>query len=177
MRQMRFLLAFFMGFLAASPLSAEPIETVKYEYYEVHGLTAKEIRENMNQHHKRAHGFGNHDANTLSNVNWRGGNPPTVTIVITFQMPKWVDYAKGPRDLQETWQRFEKNLQVHEDGHKQINEECARAVEQRILSEGPKPGRRFKHDVDEIFTLYSRKQIAYDKETQHGRTQGAVFNG
>jgi len=176
-RQIRFLLACLLCSSAVPPLFAEPIETVKYEYYEVRGLTAREIRASMEEHHKRTHGFAGHDAKTLTNTNWSTGHPPTVTINIIFQMPQWVDQAAAPREVQEAWKRFEKAVQTHEDGHRKIAEECAKAVEARVLAEGPKPGRDLKHDVNNIFTLYNRKQISYDKETQHGKAQGAVLNG
>ena len=159
-----------------SPIFAEPIIKARTEYYEIHGITAKDIRKDMNQHRLRTEGFENHDANAICDINWRCGRSPIVTLDITFQMPKWVDYSKGSRELQEEWQRFEKSTKIHEEGHRRIAEEYSRAVERRILAEGPMIAGKLDTDLNDILADCSRKQIEYDNATDHGKTQGAFFN-
>jgi predicted secreted Zn-dependent protease len=159
-----------------SPIFAEPIIKVRTEYYEVHGVTAKDIAKEMEQHRLQAEGFQDYYANTIGDISWRCGRSPIVTLDITFQMPKWVDYSKGSKELQDEWQRFEKSTKIHEEGHQRIAEEYARAVERRILAEGPMITGKLDTDLNDILADCSRKQIEYDNATDHGKTQGAFFN-
>ena len=167
-----FCLVFLSGISSAF---AEPVETVKTEYYEVHGATLKEVRQSINKHSSTTHNFGSHDALTESRIDTKWGTPPVVTLVITFKMPKWVESSSAPKAVQEKWQAYIKSVQFHEDGHAKIARECARAVEQREIAEGPKPGRNLNHDINNIYTDYDKKQLAYDKETKHGQLQNPVI--
>jgi predicted secreted Zn-dependent protease len=162
-------------FLAFAPVFAEPVETVKTEYYEVHGADMKEVRRSMDQHSRMTHNFGNRDALTDYKINTKWGNPPVVMLDVTYIMPKWVECSQAPKGLQEKWQNYVKGVQFHEDGHRKIAEDCARAVEQRMVSEGPRPSNKLNHDIRIIYTEYNRKQLEYDRITKHGQNQGINF--
>lgn len=163
---------FFLGIASAF---AEPVETVKTEYYEVHGTNMEEVRKSMDQHSHMTHNFGNRDALTDSKMNTKWGNPPIVTLDVTYIMPKWVEISQAPKDLQEKWQNYVKGVQFHEDGHRKIAEDCARAVEQRAIVEGQHPGRKYGHDINIIYDEYGKKQLEYDRITKHGQNQGVNF--
>ncbi len=163
--------------ITTSSLFAQPQQTVRYEYYEVHGLTAAEIRKSLDEHQHRTHGFGGHDALTSSKLLWRGGPQPSVRADILYQLPKWVDGDQAPAELRETWKRFQKAILIHEDGHRQLIEDEVRAIEQMVIAAGPRPNRYLSRDVNVLMQSFDKKQQEYDKITWHGRTQGAVFNG
>lgn len=154
---------------------AEPIENVKTEYYEVHGSDMKEVRKSMDQHSRMTHNFGNRDALTDYKINIKWADPPVVMLDVTFIMPEWVECSQAPKGLQKKWLDYVKGLQFHEDGHKKIAEDCASAVEQRAISEGPRPGKTLNRDIANIYQEYSRKQLEYDRVTKHGQNQGVNF--
>ncbi|HTL71318.1 MAG TPA: DUF922 domain-containing protein [Candidatus Eisenbacteria bacterium] len=160
--------------LAARPVSAQPQITVRTEYYDVTGLTDADIRASMDAHHKRTHGFGMHDAITDFDTKWTSAEPPSVVGSIVFRMPRWVDHDRAPAELQERWDKFVRALQTHEDGHRRIDEEEAAAAEQ-MLRTADRRSRTFNRDMNLLYQAYWKKQLAYDKETEHGGKQGAVF--
>jgi len=135
----------------------------------------KEVRKSIDQHSHMAHGFGSHDAITNFRINPKWGNPPVVAVDITYIMPKWVESSQAPKDVQKKWQAYIEKLQFHEDGHRKIDEDCARAVEKRYIAEGPRPGRRFNSDINAIYQEYNKKQFEYDRVTKHGQLQGVEF--
>jgi len=176
MRLIRFYALSIIFLIATAPLYAQPAETVRYEYYDVHGLTAQDIRASLDDHQRHTHGFGGHDAMTSSKLYWTSGARASVRVDILYQLPKWVDSEQAPADLREAWHRFQKAILVHEDGHRQLIEEEVQAIEQMVLAAGPQPNGRLSHDVNILMGTFDKKQIEYDRVTQHGRTQGAVFN-
>ncbi len=159
----------------ATVCSATPQITIRTEYYDVQGLTDSEIRANLDAHQRKTHGFGGHDGMTTSNFHW-WASPPRVQGEIVYHMPHWTDEERAPATLREKWGRFIKALQIHEDGHRQIIENETIAIEQALLSADRSKQSRLSHDINILMGSFDRKQLDYDKETQHGKTQGAVFN-
>ena len=164
-------LLFFAGII---PVFAEPTVTVKTEYYKVHGATLKEVRQSINKHSSTTHNFGGRDALTDYKADTKWGNPPVITLVITYIMPEWVECAGAPKNLQKKWHDYINSVQFHEDGHGKIAREYARALEQRMIAEGPRPGRNINRDINKICQEFSKKQLEYDKQTKHGQNQNPV---
>ncbi|MCU0762034.1 MAG: DUF922 domain-containing Zn-dependent protease [Hydrogenophaga sp.] len=84
----------------------------------------------------------------------------------------------APTEAQQVFDRFVTALREHEMGHYQFGLDAAHRIDQAIAALPPQPsctalqaaanqlGRRL---LDEAI----RAEIAYDRDTQHGRTQGA----
>lgn len=99
---------------------------------------------------------------------------------LTMTLPKWRSKRQATRLLIEQWDRYFDNLLFHEQGHTRIGREATIEVLTRV--EGISP----KRTCDEMQTAveelaqqvirdYVAKDMDYDKETEHGLTQGARF--
>ncbi|MEA2025517.1 MAG: DUF922 domain-containing protein [Chloroflexota bacterium] len=98
-------------------------------------------------------------------------------VEVSMTYPNW----KRPRDAHpavvETWQRFVENLEVHELGHVTIALQGADAIDDRLdagfsASTCKKAGKRADDKATSIFERYARASKRYDKETEHGLSQG-----
>lgn len=94
-------------------------------------------------------------------------------------MPRWVDAAAAPLDLQRRWSDHYAALQRHEDGHIQHGRELALLVKERLMGLGVMACDRLKALArDESQRLYENlkaRDKEYDARTNHGATQGALF--
>jgi predicted secreted Zn-dependent protease len=94
-------------------------------------------------------------------------------------MPRWVDAAAAPLDLQRRWSDHYAALQRHEDGHIQHGRELALLVKERLMGLGVMACDRLKALArDESQRLYENlkaRDKEYDARTNHGATQGASF--
>ncbi len=94
-------------------------------------------------------------------------------------MPRWIDEAKAPADLRSRWTRYAAALKTHEEGHIQHGRELAQLLRERLLGFGNMACTQ-AHDIaqNEYNRLYSNvkdRDKEYDRRTQHGSSQGAVF--
>ncbi len=182
-------LVFGVMLLTASELCAEPVVSVSHQFYEIEGSTHEELREEMNRKGMSGKDGEIHYAYTTWNIHWNyqplfdGVCSPvsvTVSVWITYNMPKWRNFSSGEESLRQEWARYLEALQSHEDGHRRIGMDAALAIEQAISTIG-----QFR-DCDElqkavnevgqrVLENYRQVEIGYDLTTGHGRTQGAVF--
>ncbi|MEM1055936.1 MAG: DUF922 domain-containing protein [Bacteroidota bacterium] len=98
-------------------------------------------------------------------------------VVIT--LPTWEPPRGTPYELKRDWARFETALRRHEDGHREIAEWGAREVYHALRSLRTPTcdtiddaGREIAQRLRETSEL---RQAAFDRQTGHGRTQGAVW--
>lgn len=172
--------------LTSALAQAEVQPSLVVQTYEVRYRADTSLRQSITdaspvRHHGRTfHGF------TRWNVKWQfwwmelpGGQcrvDRTVTRVdAVITLP---ELRGAPADAQQAFDRFVTALRQHEMGHYQFGLEAAHRIDQAIASLPPQPsctalqaaanqlGRRL---LDEAI----RAEIAYDRDTQHGRTQGA----
>jgi predicted secreted Zn-dependent protease len=161
-----------------------------YDYYQIYGATVSELQEEVNT--KGPEDFdGRVWAYAAWNINWNypfkteNGRcvlyePIEVTINVTYTLPKWDKPNNASPDLTSKWDKFYKNLVIHEKGHKDIALNIARLIFHDFqnmksyqncdifLSELDKTGYGYidkAHDEDK----------KYDLDTGHGITQGAIF--
>lgn len=102
-----------------------------------------------------------------------------LTVNVLYTLPRWADRDWSTRDLRTRWDRYARSLAMHERGHGEIALKVAhmieadvvgRAAETCALVDGEVAGR-----ISEIMREGERLQNAYDRQTQHGATQGASF--
>jgi predicted secreted Zn-dependent protease len=159
--------------------------SVSTDYYSIAGLTADELRAQMDQY-----GPGEYDAYTGWNVRWlyfrstvSGGcatGPLTVSVEVTFTLPLWNAPAEAPQALVDRWNAYLAALQLHEDGHKAIGIEVGNEVLRALQDFSAYPScdeldRAVSATAEHVLNEYRRREEIYDQTTDHGATQGARF--
>lgn len=167
-----------------------PVVKEKYEYYEVCGCCETDINSDLKQKCIKWTDGNKYDSVTNWKLKWdyshssaAGACAPdsfTVTVDITFQLPKWVRTADAPQSLADKWDRYIKKLLAHEQGHRDIAVEAANELTRSV---GDLPPSRTCAELDRSVQAMSHERMnkliddqkRYDTVTNHGRTQGAVF--
>jgi len=169
-----------------------PVVNVKTNYYTVRGNSPQQLRQQLNQLGPISRTGRRFDGNTKWRIRWNYGysNRPNqcqltnaqITVNVTITMPRWQTQANAPIQLKQRWQRYIKALQLHENGHRDHGVAAARELTnslrqlgQRRFSSCTAMSQQFKQTSDRIISYYSQRDRDYDRVTQHGRTQGAVF--
>jgi predicted secreted Zn-dependent protease len=179
------LLAVLMGGqrCAAAPDSL----TVTTNHYLVTGSTLREIRQSINRLRPGGEKAG-HDALTTWKIGWnvRVGSVAgeyrvtsfTTTTTILITLPSWrVSTNAAPR-VMETWLSYYSALQKHEWSHATNGMLAAEALRQRVGEIGPDstPERlqqRVQAVADVVIAEYKIRDKNFDRETNHGRKDGA----
>ncbi len=173
--------------LAISTANAGLKTNVKTTTYDVFGNTVNEVRNQLSA----CTPFSPYDAYTSWYINWQYGflyteedgcklTDATVGVQVQHMYPKWQSSAGAENGLATKWQNYISKLTLHEEGHR------SRYIQygQKILS-----GLQTMPTQNDCSVLEQQanskagafveelKQIdaAYDDETGHGATQGAVF--
>ncbi|MBI3741065.1 MAG: DUF922 domain-containing protein, partial [Chloroflexi bacterium] len=104
----------------------------------------------------------------------------TVSIAVTITLPALKTVTGVPNDVLTRWNTFIRNTSTHEQGHAKLALQGARDY-QRDLGNFPPAAdcdlfQNQLRDLDKRdFDAIDRANIKYDKDTEHGLTQGAVF--
>jgi predicted secreted Zn-dependent protease len=153
-----------------------------FQYYEVHGSTADELRAGMAQAGPHGSGGAEFAANTSWQFHWSwnqstsGGvcHPTNVQITysITIEFPHWAPPADAVPGLVDRWTAFTQSLATHEDGHAVRVIQNAGTVADAISAASCANASAAAQSA-----LNSIQQIndQYDIDTNHGATQGAVW--
>lgn len=157
-------------------------------YYEIEGLSRAEISAAL-----RTHGPSVHGQQFFGLTEWEMGveyqpveveagcaiDDLTVHVSTETRLPRWPSDAVASAALSEAWDRFIIALDAHEDGHRIYAEEAAETVRLRLLDIEAATCDRLDSAARRVMTTVMREyetlQRAYDAETGHGRTQGAVW--
>jgi len=173
--------------LSAPPRSATAKampNVIHTDYYEINGATARELLASMRANQP----FANYAA-TEWHVDWNYDcllNPNecilrsfNVRVRVRFILPHWVDSQNADQALQEEWKRYFGALQIHESGHagfgiaagkellRLVNSKEWRAADRKELKA------RIDEECEKTLREFKAQEVAYDKKTDHGRTQGA----
>jgi predicted secreted Zn-dependent protease len=103
----------------------------------------------------------------------------TVEVAVTTHLPRWARTPSAPRSLSRAWERFLRALTEHEHGHRALAEEAADAIRHRLATVTASTCERIdgeaQREMAAVMREYEARNRAYDAETGHGRTQGAVW--
>jgi len=164
--------------------------TITNNYYQVDGATSEELRAQLDKLGPLDESGQHFAAKTDGNLNWswsysEGGGKCTLhditaQLEIIFTLPRWTPPANAPAELVDKWNKFITALQVHENGHKDIN---IKVVNEFMMAVKTLPSYatcdELKLALDkagqDVVDKTHQQNIAYDASTQHGRTQGAIF--
>jgi predicted secreted Zn-dependent protease len=182
-------------FHSLTPIQAQsqPVVAIKTVYYPINGATAGQLRQQMNQLGPISQTSGQRfDARTDWYVRWNyqyfsQGNRCKLTAIrvradVSIILPQWKQSANAAKGLVDRWNQYIKALRLHEDGHKDNGIATSREVLQ-LLKQFPAKsscselGAAANKAAQSIISQYSQRDLDYDRKTQHGVTQGAVFSG
>ncbi|HJP97042.1 MAG TPA: DUF922 domain-containing Zn-dependent protease [Rhodanobacteraceae bacterium] len=159
-------------------------------YYDVAGNTANALRRQLNEKGPLGESGKRFDAYTHWYVNWRYRYRPTATgceftnvtvsVTGTITLPRRVDESQAPELLEQDWNHYLAALHLHEHGHYVHGLDAAREIEAlgRSFHAAGDCGTfvaDFNRRARAITDRYAAMDKTYDRDTDHGRTQGAVF--
>lgn len=103
---------------------------------------------------------------------------PVVTLDTEVILPRWLPDPDAPYDLRRDWQLFHSRLEQHERTHQRFGEQAAREVLGVLHTfRGPcdTADAEIQRRAQAIMDAYDARNRAYDQQTGHGRTEGAVW--
>ena len=102
-----------------------------------------------------------------------------VDLNVTITLPRWKASRIAPYRLRRSWDRFDRALRRHEDGHREIAEWSAREVYHALRSLRAPTCETVDTEAHALAMrlreVSEQRQKAYDHQTGHGRTQGAIW--
>ena len=170
--------------------TTRPLVIEKYEFYEVKGGCEKDLLGQMAQKGCRWDDGKIYNSVTSWSWQWEYGHDHahqacspeavTVTLEIITRYPEWVQAADAPQPLVDKWNDYLKSLMVHESGHRDMAVAEATAFSRAVKE---LPSGKSCSELDRIVQALSRERMeklnadsqAYDLATNHGITQGALF--
>jgi predicted secreted Zn-dependent protease len=172
--------------LAMSSAHAEDPQIV---YYDVAGNSATALRQQMTAKGPLDDGK-RFDAHTDWYVKWNYRYRPTasgceftsmdVSLSGTILLPRWNHADDASNALVQKWDTYLAALRLHENGHYAQGANAAKAIEAFARSSHGSGDcaamvSEFNDQARAIVDKYKAQDAAYDRATDHGRTQGAQF--
>lgn len=103
----------------------------------------------------------------------------TVHIAVETHLPRWTPSAEASKNLHGAWDHFVAALDEHERGHRVLAEEAAEAIRHELARVQAAACDQLdplaQRAMTAVMSTYESRNLAYDAETGHGRTQGAVW--
>lgn len=100
-------------------------------------------------------------------------------VQIRYTLPLWAGLEHASKPLQREWKRYQSAVRRHEQGQADFGVAAATEMSRLVRSKSwSAPSRKeLKAQIDEacgkILKDFQAHEAAYDRETDHGRTQGA----
>ena len=176
--------------LSSVLLYCEPRISINTNYYSLYSTSVSGLRKEMNKKGIKWTDGKTYDGFTSWYVKWRyeyytsddycSLTNVDVSVDVEYTLPRWSVKLLGNMDLRIKWIRYSDALKKHEDGHRDFGIGAARDIEEALLSIGSRPrcdtlGADANAIAYRILDDFRRKETEYDRKTEHGRTQGAVF--
>lgn len=156
--------------------------------YRITGSTPAELRRSMLDAGPEE-GGGRFYAYTSWHVRWRYDYAPSggvcrmddvdVRFRSRIQLPRWDPPADADDRTVSAWRDFVTALREHEYGHRDIGARAARDILERLRSMTVRRcddmSERANAEAHGILDLYRLREDRYDRTTNHGETQGAIW--
>ena len=152
------------------------VSSAEMLYYRVYGSTEEELRREI-----QIKGPQEYAAYTAWEVSWTWAgygsllcdvSNPIVDAEVTVTFPNWDPPVNAPPELIEKWSAFIAALAVHEQGHVDHVYESLPRIETAIQNADCLTA---EEAAQEVIQEMNQFDLDYDRETGHGRSQGAVF--
>ena len=174
----------------AAPVPAEPLVRMHTSYYYVDGLSAMALAAQIDQLGPSGADGIRYAGKTKWDVQWKFTHEQrgvschikevAVAIGIAQVLPRWRGEAKGAVALRTRWRQFRDALKRHEDRHADHGLAAGRGIEAVLLA--TKPASNCEEialaanaSAHALVKKYRKLDEAYDRETEHGRNQGATL--
>ncbi len=154
-------------------------------FYDVDGMNTGDIRTSINKNRLPS----KHDAWTEWQIffgyRYERENEKyklasfTVEVKTKIILPRLKNIDKKPQPIQVEWKRYTDLLKMHEEGHVDIGIACGNEVHKWVMKKVvlTDTESEMKNQIGKIRRAILRKyqsiEYKYDKDTDHGRTQGA----
>lgn len=159
------------------------IEHAQIIYYDIAGSTADELRASMNQLRPNDPYDGDKPVDSYTDWyiswNWPGYgtencdlSAANVTYTINITMPRWIPPADASPELIAKWEKYIQNLTFHEKGHVDNVVNNYSSVNTAIQNASCLTA---EAEAQKALVALREFDASYDNETDHGKTQGAVF--
>ncbi|MBN1379365.1 MAG: DUF922 domain-containing protein [Gammaproteobacteria bacterium] len=167
-----------------------PVIKEQYHYYTIEGLSAAELRQQMDNLGIKWEDEKTYDAITKWNVRWRFKYDETdilcyIASVTTFSdvdytYPQWINANEADDVLHKKWLNYLVALEKHEQGHRNFAVGAATQIERSIEKLSAEKscdqlGDKANQIGHQTLEKYINLEREYDLKTRHGETQGAVF--
>lgn len=173
-----FLLLFALG------VSARAQNSVSWttNFYAVSGTNFREIRRSIDQNRPWKDNF---DGDTRWDIHWRfttvkgasdcSSSSFSTTTKIVVTLPRWTPPPDVLSEVKTQWTRYWTNLAQHEAGHARIGLAAAAEMQKQIAGVGAQADcAKLKQLINDranaVVADYRRREVEYDKLTDHGRT-------
>lgn len=169
---------------------APPRVRETYEYYEVGGSCEKDLQCSMAEKAVRWNDGNKYDSVTGWKVKWDYApvrasgscvaDAFTVSVDVTFRLPKWVRTDNVPPSLAKKWDAYLGKLMTHERGHRDLVVAAANELNRTVAQLSPAPTcAELERNIGTLcrarLEKLDQEQNRYDAATEHGITQGALF--
>lgn len=157
-------------------------------YYAVEGGDARALRDSIRQRGPRdAHGAWAASTGWVFRWSFRAVadagcriESARVDLDVNYTYPQWIAPPNAAPGLLAAWGTFVARLEVHEEGHAAIAAASARDIVGALEGLGPRAScddlaGAARSLADGLLARHAEAQVAYDRETGHGVTQGAVL--
>ena len=173
---------------AAAASYVDPQVSESINYYVFGGATVAEMNAQLARLGPKT-AEGSFHAYTSWYVKWNydydrssgtcGLGPVRTTVTVNYRLPKWAR-PKAPRELAVKWDAYAVALRSHEDGHRDIGVEAGRAVARALAQLPRQPSCEQLESLadktgERILQEAQAREVEYDRRTNHGATQGAIF--
>jgi predicted secreted Zn-dependent protease len=175
---------------AATVTRADPIVTQTLYFYDVAGVTAQELRTELNRHGPFDQQGRRFDGFTRWWVRWRytyKAVPEGCAIAdvstsadVGITLPRLSADAAAPDDVKQKFADYVAKLRIHEDGHAKHAIDIAGRIEAAIAALPPEAtcdrlGQVANERGHALVREANQQDLDYDASTEHGRTQGVIF--
>jgi predicted secreted Zn-dependent protease len=165
-------------------------QTERTHYYAIAGGSARELRDAMNEKRPVGKDRKPHDAITSWFVRWRYTTTASsagcaiksfdVFLDLSMTLPQWTNESAAAPQLVQHWRTYHSALLKHEEGHKAIGSGAAADIRDAGSKLSSEQGcgelaKAVEKMTGEILERYRQREREYDRDTVHGRTQGARF--
>jgi predicted secreted Zn-dependent protease len=162
---------------------------IQTNYYVITGASVREMRQSLNKQRPGGISAGT-DALTTWTIQWQMKATPTdngcqltqftTRATITLTLPIWRMPTNAPAGVRSAWARYLQALTQHELGHAKFGREAAEVIQRQVGTihsdtDCDRLRQRVKDMVETVIRDHRKREADYDRETDHGRKDGARF--
>ncbi|MGV3620891.1 MAG: DUF922 domain-containing protein [Archangium sp.] len=173
----------------AIPQSTYPNDT-QVRWYDVEGDDEHQLRANLDAIGPEDAKGERHDAYTSWYVTWRfpfsrgddgcTTGPVTTDVRVVMTLPRWLGPADPNHPMVKKWRSYLDSLVEHESGHRDTGFRAATEITELLPNLAPQQScddaeAKANETARAVLEKFRTHDAAYDEDTRHGATQGAVF--